>query len=132
MSFYNKVYNFFARLREVKTEVIIIFMVIGCAMFYEKLSSYFKPKLPEVNLFEEQHGVFSEAQLAKYNGLIEDKLYLAVLGSVFDVSKGAKYYAKGGSYHYFVGKLFIIVLSSTSIYIIFIFYVPLNFYWFRN
>ncbi|KOB73978.1 putative cytochrome b5 domain containing 2, partial [Operophtera brumata] len=104
MSLYKTVYNFFARLKAIKTELLLISLLIGFAMFYEKLNFYFKPKLPEVNQFGEQHGVFSEDQLSNYNGLVEDKLYLAVLGSVFDVSKGAKYYAKGGSYHYFVGK----------------------------
>lgn len=34
----------------------------------------------------------------------DNKLYLAILGNVYDVSSGAKYYALGGSYAFFTGK----------------------------
>lgn len=49
--------------------------------------------------------VFSANELAKYNGISSKRMYLAVLGTVFDVTQGSKYYAEGSSYHYFVGKL---------------------------
>ncbi|XP_047527616.1 neuferricin [Vanessa atalanta] len=48
--------------------------------------------------------VFSYDELAKYDGIYIDKLYLSVIGSIFDVTEGKKYYAKGSPYHYFVGK----------------------------
>ena len=34
----------------------------------------------------------------------ETKLYLAILGEVYDVSKGGKHYQRGGRYEFFVGK----------------------------
>lgn len=49
--------------------------------------------------------VFSKQELEKYVG--EDGspgLYLAILGEVFDVSKGAKHYGPKGGYHFFTGK----------------------------
>jgi hypothetical protein len=30
-------------------------------------------------------------------------LYLAILGKVYDVGKGEKFYGRGGSYHFFTG-----------------------------
>jgi cytochrome b involved in lipid metabolism len=45
--------------------------------------------------------VFSADEL---KSLTTDKLlYLSILGSVYDVSKGAKHYAPGGSYAFFTG-----------------------------
>jgi hypothetical protein len=34
----------------------------------------------------------------------DKKIYLGFLGNVYDVSKGDKYYASGGSYDFFAGK----------------------------
>ena len=34
----------------------------------------------------------------------DKKIYLGFLGNVYDVSKGDKYYAPGGSYNFFAGK----------------------------
>ncbi|XP_050345292.1 neuferricin [Nymphalis io] len=48
--------------------------------------------------------VLSNAELAKYDGIHVDKLYLSVIGNIFDVTEGKKYYAKGSAYHYFIGK----------------------------
>jgi hypothetical protein len=33
----------------------------------------------------------------------KNEIYLSILGSVFDVSKGAKHYQSGGSYEFFAG-----------------------------
>lgn len=49
--------------------------------------------------------IFSAEELSKFNG---DKgspaIYLAILGQVFDVTKGSKHYGPGGGYHAFAGK----------------------------
>jgi len=51
--------------------------------------------------------VFSEKDLMMYDGSDNSKLlYLAVLGSVFDVTAGRKHYGTGGSYAFFSGLLF--------------------------
>lgn len=43
--------------------------------------------------------------LSLYNGEQDSKgLYLALLGQVFDVSKGAKHYGPGGAYHFMAGR----------------------------
>lgn len=43
-------------------------------------------------------------ELAKFDGIQNDKLYLSILGSVFDVTKGVRHYKSGETYNYFVGK----------------------------
>ena len=60
---------------------------------YAEVSRYFKGP---VNL--------TPAELAKYNGTDTNlPIYLAVNGTIFDVSAGAHTYGPGGSYHVFAG-----------------------------
>ncbi|ENN78869.1 neuferricin [Dendroctonus ponderosae] len=48
--------------------------------------------------------LFTTSELATFNGVEQPFLYVALLGTVFNVTKGAKHYAKGQQYHVFVGK----------------------------
>ncbi|XP_022120434.2 neuferricin [Pieris rapae] len=48
--------------------------------------------------------LLTEEDLSHFNGVRNKKLYLGILGSVFDVSSGKRHYMEGSSYHYFVGK----------------------------
>lgn len=48
--------------------------------------------------------LFTKEELAKYNGENDKPIYLALLGRVYDVSKGAKHYGPGCSYSYFAGR----------------------------
>jgi len=49
--------------------------------------------------------VWKAEELAQHDGSTEGKpLLLAILGKVYDVSKGAKHYGKGGSYSFFSGR----------------------------
>jgi len=45
----------------------------------------------------------SEEELSLYKGHDGAKIYLAILGDVFDVSAGSEYYAEGRAYHHFAG-----------------------------
>lgn len=47
--------------------------------------------------------IFTADELKQYNGIEKPQLYLALLGNVYDVTKGEKHYGKDGSYNYFVG-----------------------------
>jgi hypothetical protein len=46
--------------------------------------------------------LFTEGDLKKYSET-RNGLYLAILGKVYDVGKGEKFYGPGGSYHFFTG-----------------------------
>lgn len=48
--------------------------------------------------------MFTISSLSEFNGKNSPKLYLSIMGLVFDVSKGVKHYGPGSSYHFFVGR----------------------------
>ncbi|KAI4460903.1 membrane-associated progesterone receptor component-related [Holotrichia oblita] len=48
--------------------------------------------------------LFSPEELRSYNGEIKQEIYLALLGNVFDVTKGAQHYGSGQTYNVFVGR----------------------------
>lgn len=87
--------------KNVKVALAVSIVAVGC-LFHEKFQSIYssfmtgnKRKVP---------GVFHQEELAQFNGIHNKKLYLSLLGSIFDVTKGKKHYGKGASYNYFVGK----------------------------
>ena len=45
--------------------------------------------------------VFTKAELAKY---VDKELKVAICGQVFNVNKGAEFYAKGAGYGFFAGR----------------------------
>ncbi|OQR99450.1 hypothetical protein ACHHYP_06148 [Achlya hypogyna] len=45
----------------------------------------------------------TKKELALFDGVAEPRIFLAVLGQVFDVTSGAKHYGPGGAYRHFVG-----------------------------
>lgn len=113
MSLYNRIYKFVER-EKVDEILLISLFLFASAIIMQKEKKPNEVAHKQLMYGDLTYGVFSETRLADYNGIKEEKLYLAVLGSVFDVSKGAKYYAKGGSYHYFVGKY--VELNQTSVW----------------
>ncbi|KAH8274177.1 hypothetical protein KR018_001179 [Drosophila ironensis] len=48
--------------------------------------------------------LFTAAELANFDGEEGRPIYLALLGSVFDVTRGVKHYGPGCSYNFFVGR----------------------------
>lgn len=49
--------------------------------------------------------LFTKEALAKFNGENDEvPIYLSILGSVYDVTKGKKHYGSGCSYSYFAGR----------------------------
>ncbi|XP_067641377.1 neuferricin homolog [Eurosta solidaginis] len=48
--------------------------------------------------------LFTRHELAQFNGENGAPLYLAILGRVFDVTKGSKHYGTGCAYNFFVGR----------------------------
>ena len=48
--------------------------------------------------------LFTLDELEKYRGIAGSDIYLAILGQVFDVTKGRKHYGPDGTYHFFTGE----------------------------
>uniref|UniRef100_A0A2M4BX51 Putative heme/steroid binding protein n=1 Tax=Anopheles marajoara TaxID=58244 RepID=A0A2M4BX51_9DIPT len=82
----------------------IVLAVAGSIFCYLLITysglSYFRR--PEIVPKTGEH-LFSEAELSVHNGITGESLYLVILGHVYDVTKGAKHYGPGESYHMFVG-----------------------------
>lgn len=51
----------------------------------------------------DEERIWTRLELEKYTNL-ENGLYLAILGKVFDVTKGVKHYGPGETYHSFTGN----------------------------
>lgn len=56
-------------------------------------------------LYVKHSNVYTPEELAEYNGDSRPELYLAFMGTIYDVSAGSKHYGIGSPYNYFVGKL---------------------------
>lgn len=48
--------------------------------------------------------VFTKEELAKYKGEDGADIYIALMGRVFDVTRGRDFYGPGGGYSFFSGK----------------------------
>ncbi|KAL3502440.1 hypothetical protein ACH5RR_036889 [Cinchona calisaya] len=52
-----------------------------------------------------KHRLFSVEELSLYNGSDpQQPIYLGILGTVFDVTKGKSHYGSGGGYNHFAGR----------------------------
>jgi cytochrome b involved in lipid metabolism len=75
--------------------VVLLFTSYMMSLYMKYFTSLYK-KATRSN----EH--FTEESLSQY--VNDDKLYLSILGKVYDVTSGKKHYGKGQGYHYFVGK----------------------------
>uniref|UniRef100_A0A1Y1MCK6 Cytochrome b5 heme-binding domain-containing protein n=1 Tax=Photinus pyralis TaxID=7054 RepID=A0A1Y1MCK6_PHOPY len=57
-----------------------------------------------LNKSSKTEDLLTPEELKEFNGEANPRLYLAVLGSVYDVSKGRKHYGPGETYNVFVGR----------------------------
>ncbi|CAG9783917.1 unnamed protein product [Diatraea saccharalis] len=91
-------------------KIIISFTIILLGIFYKdvekKFETYFSNYLQSTKDLtnEKSKDIYTLEELAQYNGAIKSQLYLAIIGTIFDVSKGSKHYGEGSPYNYFVGK----------------------------
>lgn len=71
----------------------------------EKSKECANPEKPESCANPEKIPLLQIEELQKYNGKVKgEKIYLSILGDVYDVTKGAEYYAEGAGYHGFAGR----------------------------
>ncbi|XP_026329634.1 neuferricin homolog [Hyposmocoma kahamanoa] len=87
--------------KNIKVVLAVSVVLVGC-LFHEKLQSIYSTFMT----FNKHKvtGVFHQEELTQFNGIQNKKLYLVLLGSIFDVTKGREHYGKGASYNYFIGK----------------------------
>ncbi|KAK7483949.1 hypothetical protein BaRGS_00024833 [Batillaria attramentaria] len=48
--------------------------------------------------------LFTKEELSKYTGEDGGQVYLAIIGNVYDVSRGRRHYGPGGGYSFFSGR----------------------------
>lgn len=85
-------------------KILIPAIVLILAVLYQDTLQFYYSAYVKSRHTNVMTGIFTAESLAKYNGIQNKKLYMAVLGVVYDVSEGKQHYAKGSPYHYFVGK----------------------------
>ncbi|KAG4077855.1 hypothetical protein HA402_013789 [Bradysia odoriphaga] len=104
-------------LREVvRQHYLILFIAIFSAIFWPQIKEqYYGYIIGETGAGDKvektepapvpKTKLFTKDELAKYNGEKNSLgLYLSIMGTVYDVQKGAKHYGEGGSYHFFAGR----------------------------
>lgn len=47
--------------------------------------------------------LFTKYEISQFTGSDNSEVYLAIVGDVFDVTKGRRHYGDGGGYHFFSG-----------------------------
>ncbi|RHY95897.1 hypothetical protein DYB37_005665 [Aphanomyces astaci] len=90
---------------------LVAFAVVALGSMYfisshDHMTSYFHTihHGPRFLMTDGQREVrLSRQELASYNGVDKSKLYLAILGQVFDVTAGARHYGVNGAYRHFIG-----------------------------
>ncbi|CAH0406359.1 unnamed protein product [Chilo suppressalis] len=79
------------------------FVLVGI-LYRDSLQIYFNNFIQNSKNFSQGKSIYTPEQLSKFNGVSGNRMYLAILGTIFDVSKGIKHYGDGSPYNYFVGK----------------------------
>lgn len=82
-----------------------ILIILAVIYFFKRIISGFdvtNVEEPEEDVFVEMD--FTPQTLLKFNGNEDPKIFMAVRGRVFDVTRGAAFYGPGGPYENFAGK----------------------------
>jgi hypothetical protein len=89
-----------------------VLFVIIVAYLFKNILDYLRTEIENEKTSSSSSSSAQETSLPRvltqteFDELVADtsKLHLAILGSVYDVSKGEKHYKPGGSYDFFVGR----------------------------
>ncbi|KAI8983574.1 cytochrome b5-like heme/steroid binding domain-containing protein [Pilobolus umbonatus] len=84
----------------------ILFFFLGSYLITETWTWGYRGKWTNMNTYiPRKERIFTDAELSLYDGSDPSlPIYLAIDGDVYDVSEGAGWYGKGGSYSHFSGK----------------------------
>ncbi|XP_070491849.1 neuferricin [Chironomus tepperi] len=86
--------------------LVVILVAIGYAVYVKFYinDAETDQAVKSVDQGEYKIPMFTAEELKQYNGEGDNKiLYLAIMGEIFDVTRGEKHYGPGQSYHSFVG-----------------------------
>lgn len=89
-------------LKRIVIVVLIAILANYIYRIYDEKVDEKNENLEDANI-EDSIKIFTHEELKETKNQ-KDKLYLAILGKVYDVTAGAKHYGPGGSYEFFVGK----------------------------
>lgn len=101
-----------------KLQFLLIIVAILVGVYYQQIIEvlkeqvlFFDGETVDVNfgsgqekLTSNEGKLFTKNELAMFKGDNEGPVYLAILGRVYDVSKGIKHYGPGCAYSYFAGR----------------------------
>lgn len=87
--------------------ILILSMVVGFFLPYIKknLNLFLTPKTTVTNENSNSiERIFTAIELSEYSGAPSSKgLFIAIMGTVYDVESGRKHYGPGNSYNFFAG-----------------------------
>ncbi|CAG9803024.1 unnamed protein product [Chironomus riparius] len=86
--------------------LVVILVAIGYAIYvkFYNNGTEINKTVESVDQTEYKIPMFTAEELKQFNGEGDNKkLYLAIMGEIFDVTRGEKHYGPGESYHTFVG-----------------------------
>ena len=85
--------------------IVVVIAAFTSIQSFQPFRDYVENLMPFTARERIFHGrMFTKEELSKFTGADERDVYLAILGDVFDVTKGRKHYGVGGGYHFFAGK----------------------------
>jgi predicted heme/steroid binding protein len=85
---------------------IAVIVYLTCLLFsaWGPFASAAEESTNESNTEGTKKRVITREELAQRDGVKSETIWLSILGEVYDVSPGAKFYAPGGPYSIFAGK----------------------------
>ncbi|KAI9582259.1 neuferricin homolog [Glossina fuscipes] len=95
-----------------KLQFILVITAVILGVYYPKIweqirsINFGKKKTSNGNLSAENYSdlLLTKEQLNEFNGVGGQPIYLALLGRVYDVTRGEKHYGPGCAYHFFAGR----------------------------
>ena len=84
--------------------IIVVIATFASIQVFQPFRDYVENLMPFTARETIFHGrIFTKEELSQFTGANDGDVYLAILGDVYDVTKGRKHYGVGGGYHFFSG-----------------------------
>ena len=84
--------------------IIVVIATFASIQVFQPFRDYVENLMPFTARETIFHGrIFTKEELSQFTGANDGEVYLAILGNVYDVTKGRKHYGVGGGYHFFSG-----------------------------